>query len=198
MNTFKTPKGTDLPVMDLKGKPYLQVQHRVRWFREEFPNWGIETDVKIIGQNVAMATATIKDESGRTRAMSHKVESEANFADYVEKAESGAIGRALALCGFGTQFAADLDEGERVVDSPLMRQSAPFSGNPAEFPCPAGRDKGKPIGSLPRPSNEASLKYWIERGKREQLSPTITAYIEALRSVLDSTPDANTQDDFKL
>jgi hypothetical protein len=52
-------------------------------------------------------------------ATSHKHESAAGFGDYREKAETGAIGRALALCGYGTQFAPEFDEEERLADSPM-------------------------------------------------------------------------------
>jgi len=65
--------------------------------------------------------AVIKDQTGRLIATSHKFESKEGFPDFIEKAETGAIGRALALCGFGTQFCADeLDEGKRIVDSPTI------------------------------------------------------------------------------
>jgi hypothetical protein len=52
-----------------------------------------------------------------------KAESRNGFTDYLEKAETGAIGRALALCGYGTQFAPELEEAERIVDSPVARGS---------------------------------------------------------------------------
>ena len=41
-----------------------------------------------------------------------------------EKAETKAVGRALAMLGYGTQFAPELDEGERIVDSPVERKGA--------------------------------------------------------------------------
>jgi len=50
-----------------------------------------------------------------------KSENAASFADFGEKAETGAIGRALAALGYGTQFAPELDEGHRIVDSPVAR-----------------------------------------------------------------------------
>ena len=44
------------------------------------------------------------------------------FADYLEKAETRAVGRALAMCGYGTQFAPELEERERIVDSPVKTE----------------------------------------------------------------------------
>jgi ribosomal protein S27AE len=37
----------------------------------------------------------------------------------MEKAETGSVGRALSLCGYGTQFASELEEGQRIVDAPI-------------------------------------------------------------------------------
>ena len=122
METFKTPKGTVLPLMDIKGKKYLQVAHRVVWFREEHNDWGIETEVKR-EENQTIGRAIIKDSSGRIIATATKFEDAKGFSDHTEKAETGAIGRALALCGYGTQFTTDLDEGERLADSPVEKKS---------------------------------------------------------------------------
>lgn len=124
--SFKTKAGTELPLLNLKGKEYLQVMHRIQWFREENPKGILKT--QMIEKNgegkdaFAVFKAEIYVDSERGPMMiatGHKQESAGGFPDYIEKAESGAIGRALALCGYGTQFAADdLDEGDRLADSP--------------------------------------------------------------------------------
>lgn len=120
MKTIRTEKGTELPILNLKGKDYLQVAHRLVWFRERHPDWSIETDYVFQNESSAFCRAVIKDGQGRIMATSHKEESLKDFAlGYREKAETGSIGRALALCGFGTQFEPEFDEGHRVVDSPM-------------------------------------------------------------------------------
>lgn len=117
--SYKTTKGTELPLLNLKGKEYLEVKYRLVWFREDHPDWSIETELMNVTDVSAYARATIRDENGRIIATSHKFESIQGFPDFIEKAETGAIGRALALIGYGTQFCADeLDEGNRIVDSP--------------------------------------------------------------------------------
>lgn len=125
-SSYTTQKGTELPILNLRGKEYLEVKYRVVWFREEKPEWSIETEMLSVTTESAYARAAIKNESGRTIATSHKFEDKKGFPDFIEKAETGAIGRALALCGFGTQFCADeFDEGERIVDSPVEPKSGP-------------------------------------------------------------------------
>lgn len=121
---FKTPKGTELPLLNLKGKDYLQVAHRLVWFREEHPDACIRTTLLSVNDDQTLAQAEIhiraKDEkSFELRATGIKRETKKDFPDHTEKAETGAIGRALALMGFGTQFAIELDEGARIVDAPV-------------------------------------------------------------------------------
>lgn len=131
MKTFKTKKGTELPLLDLRGKEYLQVAHRLVWFREEHPDWGIQTEFVEKSPTHAIVKSTITNEKGFIMSTAHKAETKQGFADFHEKAETGAIGRALAACGYGTQFAPDLDEGERIVDAPVKRMSGPIAGTNA-------------------------------------------------------------------
>lgn len=124
MKTWKTPKGTELQLRDLRGQDYLDVKWRYVWMREERSLWGIETEFVTLTDTYAIAKATVKDESGRIIATAHKREDKAHFADFLEKAETSAAGRALAMCGYGTQFCGDeMDEGERLADSPVEKQN---------------------------------------------------------------------------
>ena len=106
-------------LMSLKGKDYLQVMWRLVWFREDKPLWSIETEPVQLTDTGARFRATIKDETGRTVQTGYGSETARDFGDFYEKAETKAVGRALAMLGYGTQFTAlELDEWERIVDSP--------------------------------------------------------------------------------
>ena len=104
----------------IKGKDYLEVKWRLVWFREDHPDYEIDTEfIELdIDQGIAVCRAVIKDNESRQLACGSKTEYKASFFDYVEKSETGAIGRALATLGYGTQFAPELEEGDRIVDSP--------------------------------------------------------------------------------
>lgn len=125
--TFKTKSGTELPLLNLKGKEYLQVAHRLVWFREAHPT-GIlkttmlshqgegDTEFAVFRTEVYVDT----DRGPMNIATGHKKETRKDFPDFIEKAETGSIGRALALAGFGTQFTGDeLNEGDRLADAPI-------------------------------------------------------------------------------
>jgi hypothetical protein len=146
-NTTKTPKGTVLPLMNLKGKPYLQVAHRLIWFREEEPQSGIETKALVLTEDYAVFQATITRD-GKVVAMATKRETKKDFGDFVEKSETGSIGRALALLGYGTQFTLpDLDEGERLADSPIMpgiKADSPVAEKQTPAQAPAQQAESAP------------------------------------------------------
>lgn len=165
-NTWKTPKGTTLYILDLRGKPYLPVAERLIWFREEKPNWTIETDIKPTDTS-CLGTAWIKDEAGRTIAMAHKFENQKGFQDFIEKSETGAIGRALAMCGYGTQFCADeLDEGERIVDAPAQKPASKMQ-SAADFVMPFGKQKGQTLGEIGAMQVSQALKWVKQEAKPE-------------------------------
>ena len=111
-------------LMQLKGKDYLQVMWRLVWFREEHPTWGIETRAINVDEKGALFCSRIYDENGNLVSSGHGSETPNDFGDYIEKAETKSVGRALAMLGYGTQFAPELDEGERIVDSPVPKKKA--------------------------------------------------------------------------
>ncbi len=123
--TVKTPAGTELPLVNLKGKDYLMVGHRLQWFNEIEKNFDISTEFLLVTdeQTICKAHVVVKDIEGNVlrQAQATKRETKKDFPDHTEKAETSAIGRALAILGYGTQFAlSDLDEGQRLADSPVV------------------------------------------------------------------------------
>ena len=146
-------------MMKLKGKDYLEVKWRVVWFREDHPDWCINTDCIVQDQDHAIFKAIICDENGIQKSAGHGSESKKDFADFLEKAETKAIGRALAMLGYGTQFVADeLDEGERIVDSPVNRKQE----QPKEQPKPV---EAKPAKSMKGLMEKAMLAYGMDQAK---------------------------------
>ncbi|HAG99436.1 MAG TPA: hypothetical protein DDW33_03350 [Ktedonobacter sp.] len=129
---------------DGSAQDYLDVKWRLVWFREKFPNGTIETQEIVVDLDREMTVEAYvwntekrrsekvqKTAKGYARfraivttgeggsATATGSECAADFGDYIEKAETKAIGRSLALLGFGTQFAPELNEDHRIVDSPV-------------------------------------------------------------------------------
>ena len=110
-NTIKTKKGTELPLSTISGKDYIEVCYRIVWFREEHPDWSIHTEIIQSQPDYVLMKAIIKDEKDRIISMAFKAGKKHPRYDLLEKAETGAIGRALARCGYSTAFSPD-DTGE--------------------------------------------------------------------------------------
>lgn len=150
------------------GKMYLPVAPRVAWFRKEHPDWTIETEPLNIDweHGVAMFRAVIRDSEGRIIATGTKAESVHSFVDFIEKAETGAIGRALAVAGYGTLQALDLDEGVEqgeVVDAPQTHANG-TQGEVVDAPQPTAN------GTHDLPDREELLEAIRERAEALQMS----------------------------
>jgi len=119
-NAERTAALRKLGTISLQGKDYLQVAHRILLFRLQHPGAGIRTGFETIGET-AVAVCQVVDASGKLLAIAHKsVQSGGRgpAAKYpLEMAETGAIGRALGLCGYGT-LSGDIDEGDQIADAP--------------------------------------------------------------------------------
>ena len=102
---------------------YLPVAARIAWFRKEHMYWSIVTEIEHLADKAVVMKATIKDSFGHVIATARKKETEAGFPDYIEKAETGAIGRALAMCGYGTLQAPEFDEQDRLADAPVEKNA---------------------------------------------------------------------------
>lgn len=194
MKHFKTPKGTELPLMDIKGKDYLQVAHRLVWMREDHPDWTINTDYVELGAEHAICKAVISDH-GKVIATGHKFEDRKGFPDFIEKSETGAIGRALAACGYGTQFAPELDEGERLADAPTRNSPNPSHGaRPAvrtqSDSVPAQKNGGVRAMASANHASEKQIEYiknlYPKKGWSDERMHT---YLTAMR--LDSLSELN-------
>jgi len=109
----------------VSGSDYLEVKWRLLWLRTEHPEAVIETELTTLDNQFAVFRARVTIPGGGS-ATGWGSEQYGDFRDYIEKAETKALGRALAALGFGTQFCSDFEFGadqNRVVDSPINFQA---------------------------------------------------------------------------
>jgi hypothetical protein len=138
-------------------KNYLQVKHKLPMARELWPEAEITTELlhykPITGMEtrqmrrrdggiydkdfyiggLAVVRATVKLPNGAI-GVGHKQETSEDFLDYLEKAETGAIGRALSAVGIGVEFSAEDYEYERDSEKPYKGVITP--GTPADDHAP--------------------------------------------------------------
>ena len=103
--------------IDLKGKDYLQVVHRVNLFRENYGlTYTIDTEILDDDGKRVLMVACVKDSEGRVVAKGHAEEirnvGPVNRTSAIENCETSAIGRALANLGLaGNEYASAFEMG---------------------------------------------------------------------------------------
>ena len=129
---------------DIKGKQYLGVRWRIAWFRAEHPDGSIDTEMVERTPDQAIFRAKVESMTGG-KATGWGSETQDDFGDFIEKAETKAIGRALAALGYGTQFCVDFDEGGAVTDAPVERKQAGRPAAPTPRATPPNAEKSWPL-----------------------------------------------------
>lgn len=123
-------------LVKLQGKDYLPVAARIVAFREAHPTGVISTELAGM-EPVVIVRASVHSADGVLLATGYGTAPLAGKGSYagrgVEKAETAAIGRALAHAGFGTLYATDAsdDDTDNLADSPVEppRKAEPPAAN---------------------------------------------------------------------
>lgn len=100
-------------ISKVKGRDYLEVKWRIAWMRSEHPDAILDTDLVSHADDRAIMRAIVTLPDGGS-ATGWGSETSASFENYIEKAETKAIGRALTALGYGTP-ATELEDTEQVT-----------------------------------------------------------------------------------
>lgn len=170
----------------VSGSDYLEVKWRLLWLRTEHPDASIETEMTTLDGQSAVFRARVSIPNGGS-ATGWGSEQYSDFRDYIEKAETKALGRALAALGFGTQFCSDFDFGaseNRVVDSPI------------NFQAQADRRRGdddSPANRTGQPATSKQLQFISSIARELSLSDE-SLHLEAQASFGSEIADLNRRD----
>lgn len=158
------------------GRMYLPVAARLIWFRMEKPDWGIVTSPIEINmeKRYAIFSATIYNAEGKIMATATKMENVQGFADWAEKCETGAVGRALAFCGYGTQHASELDEADRFADAPQERGGTRGANRPNRTYSGGGTPQNRPAqGRMGPPRRDEPIPPMPDDGSSDDGAPFV-------------------------
>ncbi len=92
---------------NIKGKAYVEVNERIKYFREsgDYKGWSLSSEIHHLDEGSCVIKAIITDENGMVMAsgfaQEDKSSSYINKTSYVENCETSAWGRALAALGIG-------------------------------------------------------------------------------------------------
>jgi len=103
-----------MKTIDIKGKPYVMVNERLKEFREKYPNYSLTSEIIELTEDRVVMKATINYGDG-VLATGHAYEDKdstfINKTSFIENAETSAWGRALANFGIGIdESVASADE----------------------------------------------------------------------------------------
>ena len=94
-----------LKSVNIKGKQYVEVNERLRYFRETYPNFALTTEVLEKTETSILILASVINDEGRVLATGMAEEEKGstfiNKTSYVENCETSAWGRALGNFGIG-------------------------------------------------------------------------------------------------
>src|SRR5436190_15560901 len=113
---------TTLKTTNIKGKNYVEVSTRLKYFREKMPDWSLETELVSVNEDTALIRAVIRNPEGKLIATGTAFErkdspsSMVNKTSHVENCETSAWGRALGNLGIGIDASvASADEVEMAI-----------------------------------------------------------------------------------
>ena len=105
----------NMKTINIHGKQYVEVKERIKYFRENFKDWSLTSEVIDLTEDRCVIKATISNEKGRVIASGIAYESKGssyiNKTSFIENCETSSWGRALANIGIGLDVAiASADE----------------------------------------------------------------------------------------
>lgn len=118
-----------LKTVNIKGKPYVMVQEKIKHFRtaEEYKNWTLRSEIKTLNEEVVVVHAWVEDTDGVVRADAHAQEfrnaSMINKTSYIENCETSAWGRVLSNLGIGVD--TSVASAEEVLNAMSQQQQKP-------------------------------------------------------------------------
>nr|MDQ6907406.1 hypothetical protein [Chloroflexota bacterium] len=165
LRTIKVRGGTQ--------QTYLPVTARLLWLRTDHPDAQLVTEALRLDEKSAIFKATVTLPGGAV-AVGHGSEAAGDFGDFIEKAETKAIGRALTALGYGTEFAEGQDDptlaaATEVVATPPI-PPAPRSVEPIALPATTSLQPPAPPANL-RPERLSRQQEPVQRTERPTAQP---------------------------
>jgi len=147
-------------LITVNGADYLEVKWRLVWLRSVHPDAVLETDLVSHQDNRAIFKAKVTLPSGAT-ASGFGSEAYENFPEYIEAAETKAIGRALAAVGFGSQFCSDF----------ILAESAGILADAPVKPVGARQAESQPAVNIEQPMTNKQYNLIQIRARDNNFSP---------------------------
>lgn len=111
----------NLKTVNIKGKQYVEVNTRLKYFRENYKDFSLESEIVNITETSIIIKAIVKNSDGRIIAtgLAHENKNDGyiNKTSHIENCETSAWGRALGNLGIGIDSSvATYDEVKNAIE----------------------------------------------------------------------------------
>jgi|TARA_R100000482_G_scaffold43344_1_gene15129 hypothetical protein len=109
-----------MKTINIHGKQYVEVNERIKYFRENFKDWALVSDIIELSENRCVVKSEVKNPDGVVKATGIAYEilgsTNVNKTSFVENCETSANGRALGNLGIGIDTSiASADEVKMAI-----------------------------------------------------------------------------------
>lgn len=179
-----------METISIKGTQYVQVNERIKYFRENYKNWSLTSEIVSLENGVCVIKATVKDENEIVKATGLAYEKEGstfiNKTSYIENCETSAWGRALGNLGIGID--TSIASAEEVKNAMLNQNDKPKTKG-------ATIDDSEIYIALAKINEIDTVKSYYEANKfnvndRKAFHDMATKRIEALKEIAEKFDEA--------
>lgn len=178
----------EFKTQDVKGKPYVMVNERIKFFREcpKYAGWSIEVGIEKLelgtDNDQVMMIALVKDHAGRVmttgRAWEVRDSSFINKTSFIENCETSAVGRALGFLGIGVdtsiatfeEVAVAVAAQNSISPAPVKVEALPVPAKPVIEKTEVVKIPQKTVISNNKPEDDDAFDGFIQSMKEQALS----------------------------
>jgi len=178
---------------NIKGKEYVEVNERIKFFRTDsaYKGWALTTEIHDLSKDSCVIKASVLNDKGVVVATGYAQEDKAssfiNKTSFVENCETSAWGRALANLGIGIDTSiASSDEVDMAIKKQELQKSLPQQGRESK-PTPP-KEKFETIDELKekfvgyikteKPTN-GTIKKLVQNTYKKGIEPLmVTAWLK--------------------
>lgn len=174
-----------MKTIDIKGKPYVMVNTRVKEFRENYKGWSLISEIISITDNSCIIKASVIDENGVVRATGYAQEDKAssliNKTSYVENCETCAWGRALGNLGIGIDEAIASAEEVNIAIAKQVNYTSFNEVVGGDFVLTFGKYSGKTLKYINEETADYEYLRWLADNGSEDVKANLNKYKETLK-----------------
>lgn len=179
-----------MKTIDIKGKPYVMVNERIKEFREKYKGWSLVSEIIELNEDSCVIKASVIDDNGILRATGFAQEDRAssmiNKTSFVENCETSAWGRALSNLGIGIdESIASAEEVNLAIakQNNIINTKSFVEGG--DYELTFGKYAGKTLKYIYEELADYEYLRWLADKGDEEVKANLSKYKETLKEKKD-------------